>query len=315
MTHTYTYMVFIMWSIEELVHRAQDTVRDFHKLQTLINDTKYELEFEFNIRSKRYVVKERTSIPMAFFGDIHGDINTLVELMIKLNAVEYLNSNSMKMVFLGDYIDRGPQQLLTLTFLSILKCEWRENILLLRGNHEPVKGLEPYPHDFPYELVERFGSDGGRELYYSFLEMFEAMPLLLYIPGRILAFHGGPPLSRAERYTDPDTILNVGDKEDFEDVLWSDPTEDIEGVSYNVYRGAGKLWGWRISERIVEKLDIKVMIRGHEPCNGFKINHRGMVVTLFSMKGYYGNESAAALRIPYDDNSWLSNIASYILLL
>ncbi len=303
-----------MKSIEDLMRKAKDVAKDFYKLQMLINDTKHELEFEFATRGRKHLVKEHISTPMIFFGDIHGDIYTLIELMTKLNVVEQLNGSSLKMVFLGDYIDRGPHQLLTLVFLSILKCEWRNSILLLRGNHEPIRGLEPYPHDFPQELVERFSVHSGMELYYSFLEMFEAIPLLLYIPGSILAFHGGPPLSRIERYTEPDDILNVRYREDFEDILWSDPTEDIEGIAYNVYRGAGKVWGWRISERIIERLGVKVMIRGHEPCNGFKINHRGLVITLFSMKGYYGNEFAAALKVPHDSSSWFSNIESHILL-
>jgi len=305
--------VFIMRNLEELLYIAKNSIKDVYKLRSIFNEVKHILEFEFNIRGKKNSIREYISKPIVFFGDIHGDVYTLIELMAKLNVIEYLNNNALKLVFLGDYIDRGPNQLLTLTLLFIMKLEWRDNIVLLRGNHEPVKGLEPYPHDFPQELIENLGIHNGQELYYEILNIFEFLPLLLYIPKKILAFHGGPPLTRLSRYSNIDDILNIESKEDFEDILWSDPSEDIEYLSYNIYRGAGKLWGWRISKDIAEKLDIKIMVRGHEPCNGFKINHKGLVVTIFSMKGYYGNSFAAALKVP-EDYSWVSNIESHMLL-
>ena len=44
---------------------------------------------------------------------------------------------------------------------------------------------------------------------------------------------------------------------------------------------------------------MKVLIRGHEPCEqGFKINHSGKVLTLFSRKGPpYFNAHGAYLRV------------------
>lgn len=303
-----------MKSMEDLINRARDVVKDFFKLKTLINDVKHELEFDFTMRGRGYFVKERTSTDMIFFGDIHGDVHTFTELMTKLNLIEHLNSAAVKAVFLGDYIDRGSQQLLALASILMLKYEWRDSIILLRGNHEPVKGLEPYPHDFPDELVERFGYHSGFELYNDFLEIFEMLPLLLYVPEKLLAFHGGPPISRIEQYSNLDDVLNVRDREDFEDVLWSDPAEDIEWTAPNIFRGAGKLWGWKFSKKIIEKLSVKVMVRGHEPCNGFKLNHGGLVITIFSMKGHYSNRFAAALRAPYRDENWYTKINSYIVL-
>jgi hypothetical protein len=47
-------------------------------------------------------------------------------------------------------------------------------------------------------------------------------------------------------------------------------------------------------------LGVKILIRGHEPCEeGFRINHNGRVLTLFSMKGApYFNERGAYLQLP-----------------
>jgi len=68
-------------------------------------------------------------------------------------------------------------------------------------------------------------------------------------------------------------------------------------------RGAGKLFGKRVTEKVLRKLNAKILIRGHEPCQeGFKINHDGKVLTLFSRKGSpYFNEYGAYLRLPLSE--------------
>jgi hypothetical protein len=40
-----------------------------------------------------------------------------------------------------------------------------------------------------------------------------------------------------------------------------------------------------------------MIIRGHEPCRGFKIDHDGLVVTLFSCKEAYPSFEAAYLSV------------------
>jgi hypothetical protein len=40
-----------------------------------------------------------------------------------------------------------------------------------------------------------------------------------------------------------------------------------------------------------------MIIRSHEACNGIKENHSGKVLTVFSMKGIYGNEKIGVIRI------------------
>jgi protein phosphatase len=65
-------------------------------------------------------------------------------------------------------------------------------------------------------------------------------------------------------------------------------------------RGAGKLFGKNVTEEVLRKLNVKVLIRGHEPCEeGFKLNHDGKVLTLFSRKGSpYFNAYGAYLQLP-----------------
>jgi protein phosphatase len=87
-----------------------------------------------------------------------------------------------------------------------------------------------------------------------------------------------------------------------EDLLWSDPDEDVQGVSSSP-RGAGKLFGKNVTEDVLGKLNAKILIRGHESSDlGFKINHDGKVLTLFSRKGSpYFNRYGAYLQLPLSE--------------
>ncbi len=65
-------------------------------------------------------------------GDIHGNLDPLEDLLAKIPldwADDYL-------VFLGDYIDRGPEPRLVLDFLMALKEKHPDRVVCLLGNHE-----------------------------------------------------------------------------------------------------------------------------------------------------------------------------------
>jgi protein phosphatase len=81
-------------------------------------------------------------------------------------------------------------------------------------------------------------------------------------------------------------------------MLWSDPNEEIKEV-YASPRGAGELFGENITNQALRNFDVKILIRGHEPCDdGFKISHNGKVLTIFSRKGPpYSNTYGAYLEL------------------
>jgi protein phosphatase len=83
-----------------------------------------------------------------------------------------------------------------------------------------------------------------------------------------------------------------------EEMLWSDPYEMDEEISASP-RGAGRLFGEKVTIEALRRFNVKILIRGHEPCEeGFKINHRGKVLTLFSRKGSpYFNSHGAYLNV------------------
>jgi len=66
-------------------------------------------------------------------GDIHGQLSKLKNLISKIKPD--LESNDL-IIFLGDYLDRGPKSFEVIEFLLKLKSE--NNIVCLLGNHEDM---------------------------------------------------------------------------------------------------------------------------------------------------------------------------------
>jgi hypothetical protein len=83
-------------------------------------------------------------------GDIHG-------VFYKLQQFEHLFQTVDKVIFCGDYVDRGPQQLDVLTYILNIP-----NATLLSGNHEwkyfkkIKKGHKPHPKEIPPEKADEF---------------------------------------------------------------------------------------------------------------------------------------------------------------
>lgn len=70
-------------------------------------------------------------------GDIHGCYDKLVAMLDKIN-IDFVNDT---LIFIGDYVDRGPKAFETVSYLVDLQKQ-HENIVFLKGNHEDM--LEKY---------------------------------------------------------------------------------------------------------------------------------------------------------------------------
>ncbi len=230
-------------------------------------------------------------------GDLHGDLETLSNI---LKASEFLqkverNEHSL-LVFLGDYGDRGIFSAEVYYVVLALKANFPEHVVLMRGNHEGPEDLLASPHDLPNHLQNRFGENWS-EAYLKLKELFSHLYNAVVVEDRCILLHGGVP-SMAKS---PDDVAYAQAKHPheshLEEILWSDPEEGLKGTRPSP-RGAGKLFGQDITEKFLKIVNAKVLIRGHEPADvGYKINHGGKVLTLFSRRGEpYLNSQGAFLQ-------------------
>jgi serine/threonine protein phosphatase 1 len=69
-------------------------------------------------------------------GDIHGSLDKLRALFARCEA--HAADRPMKLVFLGDYIDRGPESFGVVDFLLALQKRRGDGVVTLMGNHEDM---------------------------------------------------------------------------------------------------------------------------------------------------------------------------------
>jgi len=231
-------------------------------------------------------------------GDIHGDLESLIHILKDSRFIEEAEAEgNVRILFLGDYGDRGNFSPEVYYIVCWLKARFPKKVILLRGNHEPPGDLTPMPYDLPHQLASKYGKN-WEEAYGRILELFEAMPYVALVEGKYLLLHGGVP-SKAKDISDLAYAHEKHPAEShLEEILWSDPEEGISGT-YPSPRGAGLLFGADVTKQILGMVGASTLIRGHLPADeGVMVNHEGKVLTIFSRKGPpYFNSYGAYLKI------------------
>jgi protein phosphatase len=231
-------------------------------------------------------------------GDLHGDLESLIDILKESNFLRKMNENrNAVLIFLGDYGDRGPYSAEVYYTVLKLKLLFQEQIVLMRGNHEGPEDLLAYPHDLPMQFQMKFG-EKWTDAYARIRELFACLYNAVLVEERYLIIHGGLP-PQANTIEDLAYAHIKHPKQRLlEDMLWSDPNEMIKGTCASP-RGAGRLFGKNITDEVLGRFGVKILIRGHEPSEeGFKLDHKGKVLTLFSRKGPpYFNTYGAYLEI------------------
>lgn len=227
------------------------------------------------------------SSPTVVVGDLHGDLRALYETLEDSGILNRIY-RGWRLVFLGDYGDRGPDSIGVYEAILELKLRHPGEVVLLKGNHEALDLKRFQPHDLPDQIRERYGRRWFW-IYEAVLRLHSMLPSAAIYGDRALLVHGGifKGVSRE--------ALKSPDREELEMMLWSDPVEDLEGIAYSP-RGAGARFGPSVTHEVLRSLGVEMVVRSHSAVpGGYRFNHGGRVLTIFSSKNVYQLDAGAYL--------------------
>ncbi|SFR35868.1 metallophosphoesterase [Litoreibacter janthinus] len=77
--------------------------------------------------------------PHFVVGDLHGTLDLLEHILEQIDhVIGNLEMRDPKLVFVGDYVDRGPSSAAVLNRLNELAHEFPDNVTCILGNHEQM---------------------------------------------------------------------------------------------------------------------------------------------------------------------------------
>jgi predicted MPP superfamily phosphohydrolase len=213
-----------------------------------------------------------------FVGDTHGDLEAT-----RIVLRRYLKAEN-KLVFLGDYVDRGRDSLENINFLLGQKLERPDSLYLLMGNHEGYSVFTFYPADF-WEGLDV-------ELRQRYSEVLSRLPLAVSTPNGVIALHGAlpdvPDLASINR-------IEPGSAE-WHQITWGDWQERAgKLLGRDPYTGRPQFGrGW--FDEIMSRLGKKVLIRSHQP-DAPPAMYDGRCITIFTSSAYkhYVSERTVAV--------------------
>ena len=231
--------------------------------------------------------------PLNICGDIHGQYYDLLRLFKYGGFPDDTNY-----LFLGDYVDRGKQNIETICLLFAYKIKYEESFFLLRGNHECENISRIY--GFYDECKRRYSV----RVWKHFCSCFDNLPMCALIEDRIFCVHGG--ISNSMNSLDdireikrpvlipPNGLLC--------DLLWSDPDSEIETWEQNE-RGVSVIFGKKALNEFIDKYDLDLVCRAHQVVEeGYEFFGGRKLVTIFSAPNYCGefDNSGALMKVEQD---------------
>jgi len=213
--------------------------------------TREEIKELLNEAEKRFASEAKLiqlgSGKVIFVGDTHGDLEATEKIIHR-----YLKSRN-KLVFLGDYVDRGPASLENINFLLGQKLEHPDSLYLLMGNHEGYAVGSFHPADF-WEGLDA-------ELRQRYSEALANLPLAVSTPNGIIALHGAlPDVSGLEDIN----MIKPGSTE-WHQITWGD-WQERAGKCLGIDPSTGRpQFGLGWFQEIMSRLGKNVLIRSHQP--------------------------------------------------
>lgn len=266
--------------------KLKETMKDLEILTLPSKEDLLEIieEVEDIFKKEENIIEIAENISIV--GDIHGHFFDFLKLM-KLVNPDY------KILFLGDYVDRGYNSVELFITLMILKILNKDKVFLLRGNHENRGQTAVY--GFKDECLLKY----DHYIYWKFCEVFEFLPVAAIVNKDYFCVHGGiiPDLCY-EMIHELDRVVEYAE---ISSILWCDPSNDIEDFKCSP-RGAGYIFGKKALEDFLARIKCKYLVRSHQLVNsGIEEHFDGKCITIWSAPNYcYKFKNVAAFMVIED---------------
>lgn len=202
---------------------------------------------------------------VVFVGDTHGDLDASKQILSHYLKKPY------RVVFLGDYVDRGYESEENINYLLRMKLQHPEELFLLAGNHEGqmVKELRPanFWESLSMEEKTRYG------------QIFSTLPLCAASANGLVALHGAlPELTSLEEIDH----IQWGDSH-WDRIVWGDFIEE-EGELLGDSWGRPR-FGRGYFKRLMERYRKKALVRSHQP-HAPPLMFEKRCITIFTSNAY-----------------------------
>uniref|UniRef100_A0A0K0E6H3 Serine/threonine-protein phosphatase n=1 Tax=Strongyloides stercoralis TaxID=6248 RepID=A0A0K0E6H3_STRER len=305
------YQTLLIKYLELIIKNYNDGCCYFNasKLITLpiFNDVCHKVAEIFASEPSLLIINSETkNETFLILSDLHGCLEVLI---YNLHYHYCLPKN--KIIILGDYVDKGPDDAYMCFLLFLLKICWPDKIFLLKGNHE-IRDINRQKK-FPDNCGKLFGD---QNTFYVFNFVFERMPIAAIWNNSVYLAHGGI----SQWITSRDDIGNIKRPLKLNrtvklrllitDILWSDPyrksyskNEPFTRFFYPSKRGCGYAFSREGLEAIMKYLNVSMIIRGHQTSSeGFVEEYKGICYTVHSKPSSYLTNCASACQISLDNN-------------
>lgn len=237
-----------------------------------------------------------------FVGDTHGsfeDTYLMIDYFVKVFQV----NPKVKIVFIGDMVDRNPYDLQNLAFILSFWILFPDNVFIIRGNHEDASVCSRY--GFSQHLYEKAGSRERFEPIWKLItDFFSKLPIgMIFRSGnkKGIVIHGGIPFDvtnyQPVNLESVEPRLNCFQLEHFDmdvysqTMLWADPDPELnEPVAPSPRTGRPRF----SKQAFIDFMTLNnfdLLIRGHQKfSNGYQLFWDKRLISLFSTSTYDGKK-------------------------
>ena len=218
---------------------------------------------------------DRTAV---FVGDTHGDREATESVLDRFPPGEHV------LVFLGDYVDRGPDSLGNLRLLLEAKLTHPDSVHLLMGNHEAWAVQRFSPADFWEHLPPAEEESWG--------EILSGLAFAAHHPAGVLALHGALP--------DVEVVVDIARVQlgsaDWRAITWGDWV-DAPGYAFGSGTSGRPAFGADYFVEVASRLGVQVLVRSHQPAVPTSL-YGDRCLTLFTSHAYGDSTRRVAVLRP-----------------